>query len=164
MTNKYFSIYSLTIALALSSYSCKQEREPKNIAPTEFTFTKEGELSLFKNNGKFIRAIDIEIADDDYQRETGLMHRSSLKEYQGMLFTFDQEEQRAFYMKNTLIPLDIIYLNKDGIIVSFAENAKPKDLSSLPSQVPAQYVLEINGGLSEEWILEVGDRVEWKKK
>lgn len=159
-----FLLYPLCILLSLATYSCKQGEGNKSIAPTEFSFTKEGELSLFKNDGKFIRTIDIEIADDDYQRETGLMHRSSLKESQGMLFIFEEEEQRGFYMKNTLISLDIIYLNKDGVIVSFAENAKPEDPATLPSQVPAQYVLEINGGLSEEWVLEVGDRIEWERK
>ncbi len=159
-----FFIYTLSITLALASLSCKQEEGNKSIAPTEIAFTKEGELSLFKNDGTFIRTIDIEIADDDYQRETGLMHRSSLKESQGMLFVFEQEEQRGFFMKNTLIPLDLIYLNKEGVIVSFAENAKPEDLTTLPSQVPAQYVLEINGGLSEEWVLEVGDSIKWERK
>ena len=148
-------------ALVLSITSCKKQKTSGSIAPSEIAFTKEGELSLFKSDGSFIRKIDIEIADDDYQRETGLMHRSSLKESQGMLFVFDQEEPRGFYMKNTLITLDIIYLNKDGVIVSFAENAQPEDLTTLPSQVPAQYVLEINGGLSEEWVLEVGDLIEW---
>jgi len=152
----------LSIVVLIASYSCKQDSN-KTIAPTEIAFIKEGELSLYKNDGTFIRTIDIEIADDDYQRETGLMHRSSLKESQGMLFVFDQEEQRGFYMKNTLIALDLIYLNKDGVIVSFAENAKPEDLTTLPSTVPAQYVLEINGGLSEDWVLEIGDRIEWEK-
>jgi uncharacterized membrane protein (UPF0127 family) len=153
----------VSFVLLVGSYSCKQADSHTAIAPTEIPFTKEGELSLYKNDGTFIRKIDIEIADDDYQRETGLMHRSSLKQSQGMLFIFDQEVQRAFYMKNTLIALDIIYLNEDGVIVSFAENAKPEDPTSLPSTVPAQYVLEINGGLSEEWVLEIGDRIEWER-
>jgi len=156
-------IAALGLLIGISTYSCKQSDGNKTIGSTEIAFTKEGDLSLYKNDGSFIRKIDIEIADDDYQRETGLMHRSSLKESQGMLFIFDQEEQRAFYMKNTLIALDIIYLNKDGVIVSFAENAKPEYPTSLPSTVPAQFVLEINGGLSEDWVLEIGDRVEWEK-
>lgn len=159
LMRKYILLTTLIVA---SLVGCKQKESNSSIVPAEISFTKEGELSLFKNDGTFIRKIDIEIADDDYQRETGLMHRSSLKESQGMLFIFDEEAQRGFYMKNTLIPLDIIYLNKDGVIVSFAENAQPEDLTTLPSQVPAQYVLEINGGLSEEWVLEVGDRIEWE--
>lgn len=156
-----FLTYTLGISIALASSSCKQETKNRTIAPTEISFKKEGELILLKQDGKFVRKIDIEIADDDYQRETGLMHRSSLKESQGMLFTFEQEEQRNFHMKNTLISLDLIYLNKDGVIINFSENAKPESLASLPSQVPAQYVLEINGGLAEDWVLEIGDKIEW---
>lgn len=154
---------ALGVLLVFSFYSCKQQQTSNSIASTEIPFTKEGELSLYKNDGTFIRKIDIEFAEDDYERETGLMHRSSLKESQGMLFIFEQEEQRGFYMKNTLIELDIIYLNKDGVIVSFSENAQPEDVTTLPSTVPAQFVLEINGGLSEDWVLEIGDRVEWKR-
>lgn len=153
----------LALLLTLAPLSCKEQNGNNTIGPTEISFTKEGELSIFKNDGRFLRKIDIEIADDDYQRETGLMHRSSLKASQAMLFVFDQEEERGFYMKNTLITLDLIYLNKDGLIVSFSENAKPEDLTTLASTVPAQYVLEINGGLAEEWVLEIGDRMEWER-
>ena len=159
-----FLTYIVTIVIAITSYSCKENSGNQTIAPTEISFKKEGELTLSKSDGTFIRKIDVEFAEDDYERETGLMHRSTLKDSQGMLFTFEQEEQRAFYMKNTLIALDIIYLNKDGVIVSFAENAKPEDLTPLPSQVPAQYVLEIKGGLSEDWVLEIGDKIDWKKE
>lgn len=161
MHKKAIAILGLLLIGGL--HSCKKDASNQTIGSTEITFTKEGELSLYKNDGTFIRKIDIEFAEDDYERETGLMHRSSLKDSQGMLFIFDQEEERGFYMKNTLIELDIIYLNKDGVIVSFAENAKPEDVTTLPSQVPAQYVLEIKGGLSEDWVLEIGDRIEWER-
>ena len=144
--------------------SCDKNKKSKTtIAPTEITFTKEGTLRLIKEDGTFLRAIDIEIADDDYQRETGLMHRAALLDSQGMLFVFDEEDFRGFYMKNTLISLDIIYIDANGKMVSFAEQTKPMDESILPSQVPAMYVLEINGGLSEDWVLEVGDRIEWQR-
>ena len=84
-----------------------------------------------------------------------------MEDNQGMLFVFPTMRQRFFYMKNTQIPLDLIFLNNDNFIVSFQENAKPLDESSLPSQVPAQYVLEINAGLAEKWLLEIGDRMEY---
>jgi len=66
-------------------------------------------------------------------------------------------------MKNTYIPLDIIYLNKDKVIVNIQENAKPLDETALPSGVPAQYVLEINGGLSQQWSITVGDKMTFTK-
>ncbi|MFT5751495.1 MAG: uncharacterized membrane protein (UPF0127 family) [Flavobacteriales bacterium] len=148
-----------------SIWACKDDNSTakKNVTPTEIAFTKEGTLSLIKDSGTLLKTIDIEIADDDYQRETGLMHRAALLDSQGMLFVFDEEDFRGFYMKNTLISLDIIYIDANGKMVSFAEQTKPMDETTLPSQVPAMYVLEITGGLSEDWGLEAGDRIEWQR-
>ena len=84
------------------------------IKPTEISFKKEGELTLYKSTSdSIITKLDIEIADTDYDVETGLMYRTSMKDQQGMLFVFPTMRQRSFYMKNTLIPLDIIYLDNN---------------------------------------------------
>ena len=80
---------------------------------------------------------------------------------QAMIFIFDDEIQRAFYMKNTQFDLDIIFISSDRKVVSIQKNAKSLDLTSLPSEGPAQYVLEVNAGLSDTWTLESGDSVEW---
>lgn len=155
------------IILALSSLlllmtSCKEDK--KIITPTEITFKKEGELRLFKaENDSLIATFDIEIADNDYETQTGLMNRKSMKDNNAMLFIFPDMQMRSFYMKNTLIPLDIIYLDNNNTIVSIQENAKPLDESSLPSEAPAQYVLEINGGLSQQLHIEVGDKMVFTK-
>jgi uncharacterized membrane protein (UPF0127 family) len=156
---------ALLIAVCLGAlWSCKEQNTGnKKVTPSEITFTKEGTLTIIKEDGSPLRTIDIEIADDDYQRETGLMHRASMLDTQGMLFVFDEEDFRGFYMKNTLISLDIIYIDASGKMISFAEQTKPMDETTLPSQLPAKYVLELNGGLSEDWVLEVGDRIEWKR-
>ncbi|HBL79589.1 MAG TPA: hypothetical protein DDZ79_06525, partial [Aequorivita sp.] len=106
-----------------------------------------------------IASLDIEIADDDYQSETGLMYRNSLGKDQGMLFVFKDVQRRSFYMKNTKIPLDIIYLNGDKEVVNIQKNAKPFDETSLPSEAASQYVLEVNAGLTDVWNLKNGDRI-----
>lgn len=155
------------IVLALSSIlllisSCKEEK--KEIIPTEITFKKEGELSLFKaENDSLIATFDIEIADNEYETQTGLMNRKSMKDSNAMLFIFPNMQPRSFYMKNTLIPLDIIYLDNNNTIVSIQENAKPLDETSLPSGSPAQYVLEINGGLSQQLQIEIGNTMNFIK-
>ncbi len=154
---------SLLVLLVGLCLGCNTHHKEKIVRTTEIAFTKEGTLTLIKADGTVIRTIDIEIADDDYERETGLMHRSVLGDDQGMLFIFDDEDYRSFYMKNTLISLDIIYIDADKKIVSFAEQTKPMDETTLPSQLPAQYVLEINGGLSEDWVLEIGDQIRWER-
>ena len=150
------TIFCITLILT----SCKEEK--KNLKPTAITFKKEGELTLFKSKSdSIILKLDIEIADTDYDVQTGLMYRNSMQENEGMLFVFPEMRERFFYMKNTRIPLDLIYIDNNKFIVSFQENAKPLNESSLPSKAPAQYVLEVNAGLAEKWLLEVGDRIEF---
>lgn len=142
---------------------CEDKKPTKTEDRIVVNFKKEGVLSLFKSKtDSVIRTIDIEIADNDYQTQTGLMYRSKLETNHGMLFIFADAQFRNFYMKNTKIPLDIIYLDETKTIVSIQKNAKPFDETSLPSEAPAKFVLEINGGLSDEWQIEVGDRVDFK--
>ncbi len=138
---------------------CKEEsnKPPKEVTTAPIEFKKEGEVYLTKPSGDTLQHLQVEIADDDYQRETGLMYRTGMKEDQGMLFIFEDEQPRGFYMKNTHIPLDLIFLDSQNKVVSIAENAKPQSMETIPSNVPAQYVLEVNAGLTEHWNLEVGD-------
>ena len=143
---------------------CKDEgKSTKAISTPEIEFKKEAEAYLVKPEGDTLKRLELEIADDDYQRETGLMYRKSMEQDRGMLFVFDNEQPRGFYMKNTYIPLDLIFLSSHNKIVSIAKDAKPEDLSTIPSNVPAQYVLEINAGLSDLWNLQVGDSLILKK-
>lgn len=142
--------------------SCKEEKTTKTEEQVVVSFKKEGSLTLKKaKTDSIIKTIDIEIADNDYETQTGLMYRTKLETNHGMLFVFPFEDMRSFYMKNTKIPLDIIYIDKDLTIVSFQKNAKPMDLTSLPSEAPAKYVLEINAGLSDVWQLAVGDKISY---
>lgn len=148
------------MAAIIFSGSCK-DKVPK-VLTQEVIFKKEGELSLKKSsNDSTIARLNIEIADDEYQTQTGLMYRKSMKDDQAMIFIFEDEIQRAFYMKNTQFDLDIIFISSDKKVVSIQKNAKSLDLTSLPSEGPAQYVLEVNAGLSDTWTLESGDSVEW---
>ena len=78
-----------------------------------------------------------------------------------MLFVFQKEQPRSFYMKNTEFSLDIIYISKKKKVLSIQKNTIPYDKNSLPSVEPVLYVLEIKGGLSDKWGIEIGDRVSW---
>lgn len=106
-----------------------------------------------------VRRFKVEIADNEASREYGLMHRKSLPPDQGMLFEFDRPEVQAFWMKNVLIPLDIIYVGADGRIVSIAADARPLDETPLLSKGPALGVLEIDGGLAAKLAIQPGDQV-----
>jgi hypothetical protein len=152
----------LLSVLTLSAVSCNGDKETKNesIKTEEIKFKKEGELT-FKRNAEVLKKLDIEVAKNSYEHQTGLMYRSSMKENHGMIFVYKGERPRPdFYMKNTQFPLDLVYINADQKIVDFNENAKAYDETPLPSDKPAKYVLEINGGKVAEWDLKLGDQVE----
>ena len=119
-------------------------------------------LSLTKiatlNNQEFI----LEIAQTPQEKQQGLMYRSSLPKNQGMIFVYDIESPRTFWMKNTLIPLDLIFLDSDNIIIDIKHNFQPcisDPCESYTSKQPAKDIIEINAGLAEELGLEVGEIV-----
>ena len=102
----------------------------------------------------------VEVVDTPEGRQQGLMFRQSLDKNAGMLFDFLHEQPAAFWMRNTFIPLDMIFIAADGTVKTIHVNAKPHDPTSIPSEVPVQFVLEIPGGRSVEIGLKPGDRIE----
>ncbi|QAA81665.1 DUF192 domain-containing protein [Aequorivita sp. H23M31] len=162
---KKILVFIALVGSLLTFYNCKDTSNPENKSLTkEITFKKDGELTLMKaENDSLLVKLNIEIADDDYKTQTGLMYRHSMDKDQGMLFIFPDSEPRSFYMKNTEFGLDIIYFNSSQEVVSIQKNAKPYNESSLPSEGPAQYVLEVNAGLSDTWNLEKGDKFQFSK-
>ena len=103
--------------------------------------------------------VQVEIADDTAEQRRGLMERTELAENAGMLFVFDREEPRSFWMRNTLIPLSIAYIASDGRIVDI-QDMQPLDETSHPSAEPAQYALEVNQGFFAGRGIVVGNVVE----
>lgn len=157
---KYFG--ALLLCSLLTTSSCKKEQ--KVVKPIKVEFKKEGELQVYQNaNDSIIATFNIEIADTDYERQTGLMYRPYMEDNQAMLFIFPNTDYRSFFMKNTEIPLDIIYFDQDGQLVNIVENAKPYDENSLPSTAPAKYVLEVNAGLSRKLGISEGVRIEFSE-
>lgn len=151
------------ICLCFAVNSCDETKEKKSIT-REVRFQKEGELMLMKaSNDSVVATIDIEIAEGEYETQTGLMYRKSMQDDRGMLFIFEDEIRRSFYMKNTEFALDIIFINGENEIVNIQKNAQPLDQTSLPSAAPAKYVLEVNAGLSDKWNLEDGDKIDWSR-
>ena len=159
MAYKFLAAFFLILSLA----SCKEDHSTEeNLDQSPITFTKEGELQIYKADSS-ITALDIELAETDYETSTGLMYRESLEKNQGMLFIFEEERLHNFYMKNTYIPLDLFYITKDQKIATIIENAMPLDESSLPSEVPVMYVLEVNAGSAKEWNIKKGDSISWRR-
>ena len=101
----------------------------------------------------------VEIADDPRERATGLMYRRDMPKGEGMLFDFGEEQPVSMWMANTYIPLDMLFIKADGRIESIGERTTPLSRRSVAAKGPVRYVLEINGGLSDELGIRPGDMV-----
>ena len=106
-----------------------------------------------------VHTFSVEIADNDAEREKGLMYRRELPEGRGMLFDFHREQEVSFWMQNTYIPLDMIFIRADGRISRIAENTEPLSTRLIPSGGPVRAVLEVIGGTARKLGIAVGDRV-----
>lgn len=133
----FVSLFVFFLAVA-----CSNAQEPMRLD------VHPEKLSVY-DQSTLLTQFDVEIARTVSQRSAGLMNRVDLPEDRGMLFVFNGEEQRFFWMQNTPTPLDIIYADARGTIVHIARNTKPLDTTPIPSQKPAQYAFEILAGLSE---------------
>jgi uncharacterized protein len=151
---KYVSVKNDTV---------NEEVNKETEKPMAFTFQKQGELIFSDAKDKIISKIEIEIADNEDKRMTGLMYRDKMNENQGMLFLFQVEEQQAFWMKNTILPLDIIFVNAKREVVSIQKNAEPYSEKSLPSFKPAQYVVEVNAGYTDKNGIKAGTIIAWTR-
>lgn len=106
-----------------------------------------------------VHAFSVEIADTEPEREKGLMFRKELPEGHGMLFDFQREQEVGFWMQNTYISLDMIFIRGDGRILRIAENTEPLSTRIVPSQGPVRAVLEVIAGTARKYGIAPGDRV-----
>ncbi len=106
-----------------------------------------------------VHAFSVEIADTDAEREKGLMFRKELPEGHGMLFDFHVEQEVGFWMQNTYVSLDMIFIRGDGRILRIAENTEPLSTRIIPSNGPVRAVLEVVAGTAQKYGIAPGDRV-----
>lgn len=118
----------------------------------------EGKLVLHSATGDY--NFNVEVVDTAESRAQGLMYRQELAEDAGMLFDFKGEQPVSFWMRNTFIPLDMIFVDAKGVVKNIHVNARPHDPTGIPSDGPVQFVLEIPGGRSVEIGLKPGDTME----
>ena len=170
---RYAIIGLLILVMAgfiLTSIPTGPSSTPKNInvdvtksEPKDITFKKEGRLHIYRMSGDSITSLDIEIAETDKERQQGLMYRQNMEGDQGMLFIFDRERPQSFWMKNTYIPLDIIFINKDFRVVDQYMGAEPKDTKSIQSRRACTYVLEVNAGFCRAYNIGPGMTVKLER-
>ncbi|GEM_PF-145822 len=155
----------IVIAIAFIITRTPEPVEP-NIPPVPHptpstSFRNDGVLIFSSAEGKQKARITIEIARTEEQRTQGLMGRTGFDFTKGMLFIFDNQEERAFWMANTPTSLDIIFVNRNKEIVKIHSRTQPYSTDSYPSERPSQYVVETLGGFCARFGIEEGDRISW---
>jgi len=142
---------------ACSHHQKNSKKEASNDRSKSLKFVRK--VSFLSVKGDTLSTIDAAVADDESERSEGLMDVRDLGESKGMLFIFDDSQQRSFWMANTPLPLDIIFVNADYEIVRIHHNAQPFSEQNLPSGKPAKYVIETNGGYCVSHDIQEGMKV-----
>jgi uncharacterized membrane protein (UPF0127 family) len=144
----FISLTLLVLALGLFLTACDSSKGPKVV---------------IKNAQGKETKITVEIADTPEAREKGLMFREEMPENHGMLFLMPEESIQVFWMKNTPLPLDMLFIDRDWKIVGTIENATPYSTDQLSINKPSIYILEVNGGFCSRHGINKGDSVEFVK-
>src|SRR5699024_12235641 len=145
LTVLFLTVIAVTLISACSQDSKKTNTEEGDNNRTR-TLNYKRMVSFLSAKGDTISTINVAIADNDQERNQGLMDVRNLPADKGMLFIFDENKPRGFWMANTPLPLDIIFVNADKEIVRIHHNAQPFSEKSLTTDKPAQYVIETNAG------------------
>ncbi len=163
----YVLLLLVIVAIAVYFVSQKKnsvvaEKEQNENYSSAYGFKKNGELTFTDSKGNFLTKIEIEIAETPEKQAQGLMYRNKMREDRGMLFIFDRDDYRSFWMKNTVIPLDMIFVNSEFKIVTIRKNTTPFDVSSYTSTKPAKYVVEVNAGFCDKYGIKTGDKISFR--
>jgi uncharacterized protein len=129
-----------------------------NHQPVQASVFPRGHLEIVRADGT-TAAFQVEVATTSEQQELGLMYRTKLAPDAGMFFLWPHDQMISMWMKNTEIPLDMLFVERDGRIAKIIANAVPEDLTPLSSDAPLRAVIEIGGGEAARQKIEVGDRV-----
>lgn len=140
-----FFVFLTLLTVVLQTTACQAQ-------PKVTIATKEGRELTFQ----------VEVADTPTKRELGLQYRRDLAADRGMIFLFPTESEHTFWMKNTPIPLDMIFINSDGKIVGIVEQAVPFSLDSRAVPAASRFVLELNGGIAKRNGIKIGDSIRFQ--
>lgn len=134
------------------------ERPP----PCPYTELAARGTVVFVPNGASEARVTAEVASTDGARQKGLMCRTTMADQDGMLFLFDEEDMQSFWMKNTYLPLDIIFVRHDMTVAGVSANAEPLTLSPRAVPVPSQFVVEVNAGWAARHGITAGTKVRFE--
>lgn len=172
-SNKQFFLFLIIFFFTLISNATMAEDKNKEMSSIDVFLRSENLIidTKFIRDGiltfldiitkKVITQIDIEIADKPEKIETGLMYRRSLPDKAGVLFIYKQPQPLSFWMKNTYIPLDIIFVDENMQIVTIRKDTKPLSEDSIPSYRDSMYVIEVNAGFCDKYGIQIGDYIKF---
>ncbi len=159
--NSALKLFALSVAFLLLA-GCGSD-DKGNAVQTDIPFRPDGLLELLREDGSLITTMVIEIAEGDSARARGMMDRREIPARGGMLFLDNEVRVQTFWMKNTPLPLDIIFVSSDSQVVSIAKRTRPFSEETVSSTGPAQYVLEVRGGFSDRYGLDETTRLRWRR-
>lgn len=145
---------------------CKGKQDaaaPSQDSTPKYTFRKDGELTVYGKDGSQKAKFNIEIADHDEAQQRGLKYRESMRDDEAMLFIFDGKQSYGFWMKDTYIPLDMLFIDYEQNIFQIDAHTTPFSEEPVEPEGYNKYTLEINAGLAEKMNITKGDRIEWTR-
>jgi uncharacterized membrane protein (UPF0127 family) len=148
----------ILLAAALALSACQARVQAETPAPARDAGPSEKQVVIRTSSGKVL-PVRVEVAADPATQERGLMFRRELGAEDGMLFVFKEDRDHTFWMRNTLIPLDMIFIRTDGSIAGIVPEATPLTETPRGIGVPTRYVLEVNGGWAARKGVKAGDKV-----
>lgn len=158
-------ILIVVLILSLSDSDTSSTENIYAAKKDEPEFVKEGRLFFIEDEtGDTLKTIAIEIADNNQERARGLMYRSKMADSVGMLFIFDRAREQSFWMKNTILTLDILYAGADGELLTIYKYTIPYSESPIPSFEKAKYVVEVIGGFTDRYKIERGDKISFVRE
>lgn len=143
-------------AILLLLWGCQSETDPSPATARELVV--EDTIEFIQKDGQPL-PLEVALADDNDERAAGLMQIRSMGENQGMLFVFEDEQPRSFWMANTPLALDMLFVNESFEIVTIHRNTQPFSERNFTSEIPAKYVIEVNGGYTIRHDIQEGMRV-----
>lgn len=151
------------VLFSLVATGCGKEDESADVT-REIPFTPEGVLDIWRADSTLVTRLVIELAESDEEQAQGLMYRRSLPERAGMLFVSAEPTMRSFWMRNTPLPLDIVFLDDSLRVVNVVKRTTPYSEEHILSTAPAQYVLEVRAGMTDRWGVDSTAYVTWERR
>jgi len=145
-------------------FSCKKTASPNPEPAPKYEFRQEGTLDIISPEGLKKATFAIEIAEKEEELMQGLKYREKMADNEAMLFIFEYPDIYDFWMQDTYLPLDMLFIATDGTINDIYENAVPFSEERITPRNPHQYVLEVNAGIVKKSGIKTGDKIVWKKQ